>query len=462
MKPWQVYGDLRVTADGHRLEHADGTPFFWLGDTAWRLPTISPEDADRYFEVRSAHGFNVVLFNLTGMNSPDFVGNRPFEGDGPTWQEFSPKEAYWSEIDRIFDQAESQGMYLLGLPWWGPQAGDPERKFFADPDTANFQYGKFLGERYGSRPNLIWCVAGEYSKPYVAQTPSEAPEEHIRHLELVAEGILSAKSPKRLMTIHPAGLLSSSDDFHDREWLDFNMVQTHKGFDYIVPMVSADYALNPPKPVLSSEGWYEDEPKMYELPTWDDIDPAWLQRFQAYWSVFHGSFGFAYGHRKVWRMESDEGERGCLPVGALESEAATSLRHLRTLVETEFPREWKPAQELLTTGTRGSDFGRFYGTSPNLNCSIMSADRTIALVYSTRGTAFCVRTDQLAAGTMDAFWFDPRSGSRKELEHGELSGGLSAKSRSSRVWFYPPGQPEDANDWVLKLSIRSPRDSKSG
>jgi len=32
--PWDAHGRLRVTPDGHYLQHEDGTPFFWLADTA--------------------------------------------------------------------------------------------------------------------------------------------------------------------------------------------------------------------------------------------------------------------------------------------------------------------------------------------------------------------------------------------------------------------------------------------
>ncbi len=33
--PLYTHGPLRVTANRRFLEHADGTPFFWLGDTWW-------------------------------------------------------------------------------------------------------------------------------------------------------------------------------------------------------------------------------------------------------------------------------------------------------------------------------------------------------------------------------------------------------------------------------------------
>ncbi|MCH5376216.1 MAG: DUF4038 domain-containing protein, partial [Planctomycetes bacterium] len=47
--PWEIHGPLKVSPDGHSLQYADGTPFFWLGDTAWALhQNLSREDVVRY------------------------------------------------------------------------------------------------------------------------------------------------------------------------------------------------------------------------------------------------------------------------------------------------------------------------------------------------------------------------------------------------------------------------------
>ena len=35
---------LRVSANGHYLIVEDGTPFFWLGDTAWKIARLTPEE----------------------------------------------------------------------------------------------------------------------------------------------------------------------------------------------------------------------------------------------------------------------------------------------------------------------------------------------------------------------------------------------------------------------------------
>ena len=48
--PWE-HGDLQVSASGRYLQHADGTPFFWLGDTGWLMPErLNREEVEFYLE----------------------------------------------------------------------------------------------------------------------------------------------------------------------------------------------------------------------------------------------------------------------------------------------------------------------------------------------------------------------------------------------------------------------------
>ncbi len=61
----------------------DGTPFFYLGDTAWELfHRLSKEDAEKYLENRREKGFTVIqaviLAELDGLNTPNMEGEKPF------------------------------------------------------------------------------------------------------------------------------------------------------------------------------------------------------------------------------------------------------------------------------------------------------------------------------------------------------------------------------------------------
>ena len=51
---------LRISENGHYIEHEDGTGFFWLGDTGWLIARLTPEDIDRYIQDRAKKGFNVI------------------------------------------------------------------------------------------------------------------------------------------------------------------------------------------------------------------------------------------------------------------------------------------------------------------------------------------------------------------------------------------------------------------
>ncbi|MBN1676685.1 MAG: DUF4038 domain-containing protein [Kiritimatiellae bacterium] len=45
---------LKASDDGRFLVQEDGTPFFWLGDTAWRLiHVLTREEQDRYLADRA-------------------------------------------------------------------------------------------------------------------------------------------------------------------------------------------------------------------------------------------------------------------------------------------------------------------------------------------------------------------------------------------------------------------------
>lgn len=73
---------LRVHQEKHYLMWEDGTPFFYLGDTAWELfHRLDREEAAEYLETRTAQGFHVIqaaaLAELDGIYMGNAYGHRP-------------------------------------------------------------------------------------------------------------------------------------------------------------------------------------------------------------------------------------------------------------------------------------------------------------------------------------------------------------------------------------------------
>lgn len=462
--PWDAHGPLCVSDNGHYLQHTDGTGFFWLGDTAWKLARLAPDDVERYLRNRASKGFSVVQMDVRGAD-PNYAGESPFAGGGPPFPSVRLNEAYWRHVDDIVRRAQAHGLYVAAIAWWG----DAADKTFAQPTVHNHEYGRALGARYGAEPNIIWVGAAEYHKPNMRRPP--LPEEHVSNLVRLVEGIRDADEGDHLLTMHPLSFLSSSEEFHNEPWLDFNTVQTHVYPQTIERLISGDWHRAPPKPTLNAEPWYECEEKLYErrarIRRAEDTpyDRGWIQRYQAYWSVFAEGFGYTYGHMNLWCMhpteaywQTDRAELnevpGVLLQSALEAPGSADLWHLRALIESKPIQSRVPDPSLISLNTRGTDAT----LSPNLRCATRADDGSWVFVYSTRGEVIRVLMDKLARGRASGFWYNPRSGQwhcdgAARAERRAFAAGIPSGAGAPDRHYNPPGEPADGNDWVLVLEI---------
>ena len=110
--PW-----LEITDNGRYLQTEDGTPFFWLGGTAWELlHRLNREEVIAYLDNRAAKGFTVIqtvaLAELDGLNTPNAYGHKPLMDNDPT----RLNDAYFKHVDFVFSEAERRGMYIGFLP----------------------------------------------------------------------------------------------------------------------------------------------------------------------------------------------------------------------------------------------------------------------------------------------------------------------------------------------------------
>jgi hypothetical protein len=292
---------IRVSDNNRFLVSDDGSPFFWLGDTAWELfHRLNREEAARYFADRAAKRFTViqavVLAEMQGLTAPNTYGDVPFEDGDPA----RPVEAYFRLVDEYIEMAAGHGLYVALLPTWGDKvfpawAKDIRPVFDAASARA---YGRWLGARYAVARNVIWVLGGD--RPAVHDGEDDRPI-----WRAMAEGIDEATGGEALMTYHPSGGHSTSEWLHDEPWLDLNMMQSGHGRGRDTPVweqIAADYAHTPAKPVLAVEPNYEDHP-VNPWPVWNPANGFFRDddvRRQIYRSVFAGGCGVTYGHHDIW------------------------------------------------------------------------------------------------------------------------------------------------------------------
>jgi hypothetical protein len=423
------HGRLKVSADNRFLIHADGTPFFYLGDTAWELfHRLDREEAELYLKNRAAKGFTViqavVLAELDGLGTPNAYGHKPLDGNDPA----KPNEAYFQHVDFIVDKAEALGMFVGMLPTWGDKWNHKWGKgpeIFTPENAA--AYGEFLGNRYKDKP-ILWILGGDRSPDNDRQ---------LAVIRAMAAGLRKGDGGNHLLTFHPQGRGNSAQWFHQDDWLSFDMFQSGHGaanfanYDF----TAKTRELTPTKPVLDGEPRYEDHPiRQSGSKDWFD---EWDVRQAAYWSLLAGACGHTYGNHNIWQMW----QPGRQPITAartpwkkaLDYPGAAQMGHVRRLFESRPFQSLVPDQSLLVGDAgKGADHVR----------AARAADGACALVYLPTGKNVSIATGKLGGQKLQAWWFDPRSGTAKQI-------GMFAPAAQQE--FDPPGEPGRGNDWVLVL-----------
>ncbi len=409
----QKHGALRVSTDGRGFEHADGTVFFWLADTAWELfHKLSREEIAFYFANRAKKGFTViqavVLAELDGLRKPNFYGDLPFHGIDPS----QPNERYFAHVDWVVGQAAEIGLYIALLPTWGDKvnmrydwAKGPE--IFTAANAGD--YGYYLGKRYGGYDNIVWILGGD-------RNPQANEAEVWRQMAAgVGPGVRASGhlDGKPLMSFHPQPFDggSSARWFHEDDWLSFNMLQTgHDRDKPVYQLIRANYDLCPVKPVIDGEPTYEAHPIGFQ-PVLNGYSTDADVRKYAWWSLFSGACGHTYGCHSIWQFHR-QGEQGVNApiftwVEALDLAGAGQMMYIRQLMEGRPAGARRPGQELIAGPLlAGSD--HIVGT--------MAVDESFILVYTPAGREIVLDNRRFPPGRWVYHWYSPRDGRSSTLE----------------------------------------------
>ncbi|MDR3674278.1 MAG: DUF4038 domain-containing protein [Acidobacteriota bacterium] len=304
--PLRKHGPIRVAADQRHFEHADGTPFFWLGDTWWMALCSRmrwPEDFQELAADRVKKGFTVVQI-IAGLY-PDMP---PFDPRGANEAGY-PWETDYARINpKYFDAADLRIQYLIecGLTpcivaCWGyflPLMGIPKIK----------KQWRNLIARWGAYP-VVWCLAGEGTMPYyLSKTKKEDAATQKQGWTEVARYVRSTDPYHHVVTIHPTD--NARNQVEDPSVLDFDMLQTghndRKSIANTENQITGSLLRTPRMPVLAGEVCYEGilEASRQEI-----------QRFMFWTCILNGAGGHTYGANGLWQVNTREHPYGPSPHG---------------------------------------------------------------------------------------------------------------------------------------------------
>ena len=292
------HGAFRVSANKRYLEHQDGTPFFWLGDTWWSglSDRLSWEGFQTLTADRKTKGFTVIQIcaGLVPSNEELAPVDPGFHNEGGyVWdREFKHiNPQYFDYADRRIQYLIDAGIAPALVGGWHPvlaQMGVAQMK----------KHWRYVIARYGAYP-VFWVVGGELNDPPPGVRTLKPWPEHPNLIPggwtEVARYIRATDPYHHPLTAHEG---ISAFPLQDPSLIDFDLAQpghlSWLSLGLEVAELTTRYARDT-KPVVIGELGYE------RLGEWQ------LEDFQraAFWlAMLNGAAGYTYGAAGVFESYS--------------------------------------------------------------------------------------------------------------------------------------------------------------
>lgn len=424
--PLYQRGPLEVAPGGTHLQHQDGTPFFWLGDTAWNGAMRSRwHDWVHYLHGRRHKFFTVIQFVTTqwrGM-SVDIEGEQAFAGT----EQITINPAFFQRLDRKVNAINES--YLIAAPvmLWTLTDTDPG-SILAEADA--IRLARYMVARWGAY-QVVWLLGGD--------------GRYLREPALVERwqriGRAVFDEPRdRLATLHPCGQSWIGDEFRNETWFDFIGYQSGHGdaeehLRWLVQGPPAQqWADEPLVPVINLEPNYEIHPAYHS----QSVFGAYEIRRASYWSLLVSpTAGVTFGHNSIWvwpeEAEVPEGHERIGPVPSwYVGNDTVGVQSMTVLYEFFEQVDWtglRPAPQLLREQPGEADPTQFVAAA-------QSEDGRLAVIYLPVGGTISLT---LTAFEGQAQWVDPRTGEAQPID------------LNSDFTFTAP----DTQDWLLWLQAAS-------
>jgi hypothetical protein len=314
-------GAAMVSAEGRYLVHADGTPFFWLGDTMWDAALqMDLAEWEAYLADRAALGFSVIQLAL----APSWSGSQDRQGQPPFIGAIDqPNHAFWEGFEQKVLAANRAGLIILVVGLADPLATN-------QTDTAAAEaFSRYLVARLHGF-HVIFSPT--FDHPYRAMA------------EQVGKTIAQT-TDLHLVTQHPGTPSGQATNIHAeryyaQDYLDFAGNQTgHNSGDRSRVLGQArtwNLSLwnRGSKPVINLEAWYDANGTKPDGGG-SRQGTAYDARAAGYLSLLSGAQGYSYGAQGLWKLERDPSAPDYWQV-AMEYPSAQHMAILRNIF-TAYP-----------------------------------------------------------------------------------------------------------------------------
>ncbi len=399
------HGPIRVSPDLRYLTHEDGTPFFWLADTAWNGPLLSTSaDWDLYIKERVRQKFTAVQFVGTQWRAaPEGDLNKQLAYTGTSKIVLNP--SFFQRLDQKIEALNQAGLLAVPVMLWALNGGsNPQvNPGVSLPDDQAALLARYMVGRWGANA-VAWILAGD------GDYRGEKADRWKRLGQKVFDPITHAP-----VTMHPGGMQWIWNEFKDEKWYGFLGYQSGHGDDdatlrwLIEGPMTEDWTKMPHRPFINLEPPYENH---VAYQSKKPHSPESVRR-AIYWSLLNTPpAGVSYGGNGVWGWDdgtkppTDHANAGVpLPwQKALTMPAAEQMKHLYDFFTSIDWWRLRPASMFIVNQPGKENPRRF-----------MAAGRTdqkdLLVIYVPEDRTVEVKLDAMPPSPQ-VTWWNPRTGEK--------------------------------------------------
>ena len=292
-----AHGPVQVSENRRNLQHEDGTPFFWLADTAWNGPLLaSEEDWDHYLKDRADKGFTAIQFV---SHAPWRAADTDAEGRTSWLGRNDPtiNPTAYDRIEKFVKAINDHGMLAAPVLMWSCRPEDPGQYL---SEEAILQIVRYAIDRL-KKYQVLWILAGDGN--YTGDLGAK--------WRRIGRQVFPPTRNRTPVAMHLCGMNLPFKELSTEPWLDIWGYQSGHGDD--------DKALAWIHSGPVTFTWPEDSKRTFinlELPyeghqAYQSKEPhsAYNVRRAAYWSLLNApTAGVSYGANGIWSWQTEPGE----------------------------------------------------------------------------------------------------------------------------------------------------------
>lgn len=294
--PLYKHGAIRVSENRRHLARADGTPFFWLVDTAWNgALRSSKKDWNRYLDNRVSKKFTGIQFVTTQWRTAytDADGMVAYTG----FEKIKINPSFFQRMDQRIDAVNAKGLLAVPVLLWtlGSQKHNPGKL----PEAQAICLARYMVARYGAN-HVAWFLPGDGN--YFGA--------NAERWKRIGRAVFDREDHAPAM-LHPQGMQWPFDAFLNENWVSVFGYQSGHGDDnntlrwiHSGPP-SEKWRQKPFRPLINLEPPYEDHIAYQSRQRHTD----YTVRRAIYWSLLNApTAGSSYGAHGVWSWETSPKE----------------------------------------------------------------------------------------------------------------------------------------------------------